>query len=105
MRPCVAGLPGALENVTADCLWKTSTRLLRNDAVFDNLYAVQFYQKEKGKAIFRYQPTKHFNPSQLESIKEKVTNKLGDDFEISFQKVEEMDKTQRGKHRWLVSDI
>ncbi len=76
-----------------------------HDAVFDNLYAVQFYQKEKGKAIFRYQPTKHFNPSQLESIKEKVTNKLGDDFEISFQKVEEMDKTQRGKHRWLVSDI
>ncbi|NCC59904.1 MAG: phenylacetate--CoA ligase family protein [Verrucomicrobiae bacterium] len=76
-----------------------------HDAVFDHLYAVQFYQKEPGVAEFRYKPTSHFSDSQLETIRSGVKKKLGDDFKVSFRAVEETDRTARGKHRWLVSEL
>lgn len=73
--------------------------------IFDNLYAVQFYQCTPGAAEFRYQPSKGFNPNQLEGIKKGILQKLGDDFEINFKETEEMQKTPSGKHKWLVSEI
>ena len=76
-----------------------------HDDVFDHLYAVQFYQKEPGIAEFRYKPTPQFGASQLESIRAGVRKKLGDDFEVSFKAVEETERTARGKHRWLVSEL
>lgn len=76
-----------------------------HDEVFDNLYAVQFYQKEPGVAEFHYKPTPQFSASQLDSIRAGVQKKLGDDFEVSFKAVEETQKTTRGKHRWLVSEL
>ena len=76
-----------------------------HDSIFDNLYAVQFYQKQPGVAEFRYKPTRNFNPSQLENIQKGIRSKLGDDFEISFRQVEEMERTSRGKHRWLISEL
>jgi len=76
-----------------------------HDSIFDNLYAVQFYQKQPGAAEFRYKPTRNFNPSQLENIQKGIRSKLGDDFEISFRQVEEMERTSRGKHRWLISEL
>ena len=79
--------------------------LYMHDSIFDNLYAVQFYQKQACVAEFRYKPTRDFNSSQLENIQKGVRSKLGDDFEISFRQVEEMERTIRGKHRWLISEL
>jgi phenylacetate-CoA ligase len=76
-----------------------------HDAVFDNLYAVQFYQREPGVAEFRYKPTPQFSNTQLETIRAGIRKKLGDDFEVSFRAVEETERTARGKHRWLVSEL
>lgn len=75
-----------------------------HDAVFDNLYAVQFHQKAPGIVEFWYKPTAQFTESQLETIRQGVKSKLGDDFEITFRPVEEMVRTVRGKHCWLVQD-
>ncbi len=76
-----------------------------HDAVFDNLYAVQFYQREPGVAEFRYKPTPQFSNTQLETIRAGIRKKLGDDFEVSFRAVEETERTARGKHCWLVSEL
>jgi phenylacetate-CoA ligase len=76
-----------------------------HDAVFDDLYAVQFYQEEPGVAEFRYAPGPQFQESRLPAIEKSVRRKLGDDFQMTFKRVRETEKTARGKHRWLVSKL
>ena len=76
-----------------------------HDATFDDLYAVQFYQEEPGRAEFRYLPGPRFHPSRLTKIEEGIRHKLGDDFQIVLREVREVEKTARGKHRWLVSKL
>lgn len=76
-----------------------------HDAVFDNLYAVQFYQHAPGEAEFRYIPAPQFNRTRLDAIQKRIQQKLGDDFRIELRQVKEVEKTARGKHRWLVSEL
>ena len=76
-----------------------------HDAVFDDLYAVQFYQDQPGIAEFRYVAGPKFHSSRLAPIEAGVRRKLGDDFQVTFREVKEVEKTPRGKHRWLVSKL
>ncbi|HXT42185.1 MAG TPA: hypothetical protein VN887_19410 [Candidatus Angelobacter sp.] len=76
-----------------------------HDTAFDDLYAVQFYQDQPGAAEFRYIAGPQFHSSRLLKIEEAILHKLGDDFTITFREVKEVDKTARGKHRWLVSKL
>lgn len=81
------------------------TALNMHDAIFDNLYAVQFYQDAPGQAEFRYIPGQDFHGSRLGLIRQRIQEKLGDDFRIELRAVKEVEKTARGKHRWLVSKL
>jgi phenylacetate-CoA ligase len=76
-----------------------------HDAIFDGLFAVQFFQDEPGVAEFRYLPGPTFHRSQLASIEAGIRRKLGDDFRLTSRQVSEVEKTPRGKHRWLVSRL
>jgi hypothetical protein len=76
-----------------------------HDAIFDDLYAVQFYQEAPGRAEFRYVPGPRFHRSRLDAIESGIRRKLGDDFQIDVREVTETEKTARGKHRWLVSRL
>jgi phenylacetate-CoA ligase len=76
-----------------------------HDRIFDDLYAVQFFQDQPGVAEFRYLPGPNFHSSRLDAIRQRVHQKLGDDFRIALREVKEMEKTARGKHRWLVSPL
>ncbi|HEY2572633.1 MAG TPA: hypothetical protein VGH65_01145, partial [Verrucomicrobiaceae bacterium] len=76
-----------------------------HDRAFDDLYAVQFYQDQPGVAEFRYVAGPRFHSSRLLKVEEAIRRKLGDDFRITFCVVKEVDKTARGKHRWLVSKL
>lgn len=76
-----------------------------HDAIFDGLYAVQFFQDEPGIAEFRYVASPTFQASQLQSIQAGMARKLGDDFVVTLRAVQETEKTSRGKHRWLVSSL
>lgn len=76
-----------------------------HDAVFDNLYAVQFYQSEPGHAEFRYIAAPSFDTSSLGRIQQRIREKLGDDFRVEMKAVDDVEKTARGKHRWLVSTL
>ena len=76
-----------------------------HDAIFDHLYAVQFYQEEPGRAEFRYIAGPQFHASRLPHIESGIRRKLGDDFQIHIRLVTDVEKTSRGKHRWLVSRL
>ena len=76
-----------------------------HDAIFDGLYAVQFFQEEPGCAEFRYVPTPQFHDSRLGRIESGLRRKLGDDFKLEMKRVKAVEKTARGKHRWLVSRL
>jgi phenylacetate-CoA ligase len=76
-----------------------------HDAIFDDLYAVQFVQEEPGRAEFCYVAGPNFHRSRLTEIEAGIRRKLGDDFQIVLREVKETEKTARGKHRWLVSKL
>ncbi len=76
-----------------------------HDNIFDGLYAVQFKQEMPGEARLCYVPNSKFDSSKLSIIKKGIARKLGNDFKITFEKVDETVKTSLGKHRWLVSDL
>jgi phenylacetate-CoA ligase len=76
-----------------------------HDAVFDDLYAVQFYQEQPGRAEFRYVAGPRFDASRLPEIESGIRRKLGDDFSITLRQVQDVEKTAAGKHKWLVSKI
>ena len=81
------------------------TAINMHDAIFDNLFAVQFFQEQPGAAEFRYVPGPAFHSTRLAGIEAGIRKKLGDDFKIEFREVTEVEKTSRGKHRWLVSRL
>jgi phenylacetate-CoA ligase len=76
-----------------------------HDSIFDDLYAVQFFQDRPGIAEFRYIAGRRFESSRLRQIEAGVRRKLGDDFTLTLKQVEEVEKTAAGKHKWLVSTI
>ncbi len=79
------------------------TAINMHDAIFEGLYAVQFFQEEAGRAEFRYVSGPGFHTSRLAAIEAGLRRKLGDDFVLVLRQVKETEKTARGKHRWLVS--
>jgi phenylacetate-CoA ligase len=81
------------------------TAINMHDNIFDGLYAVQFYQREPGRAEFRYMPGPRFDSANIAKIEAGLRRKLGEDFEISFEQATELAKTAAGKHKWLVSEI
>ena len=76
-----------------------------HDAIFDHLYAVQFYQERPGFAEFRYIASPQFQPTRLRSIEAGIRRKLGDDFDLELKAVQEVEKTPAGKHKWMVSKL
>ncbi len=81
------------------------TALNMHDAIFDGLYAVQFFQSEQGVAEFRYIPSPEFHASRLPHIEDGIRRKLGDDFRLVLREVGEVEKTPRGKQTWLISRL
>jgi phenylacetate-CoA ligase len=76
-----------------------------HDSVFDDLYAVQFHQAEPGRVEFRYVAGPKFHSSRLVLIEAGIRRKLGDDFQLEMRSVSDVEKTSRGKHKWLVSSL
>jgi phenylacetate-CoA ligase len=76
-----------------------------HDDIFDDLYAVQFFQEAPGKLEFRYISGPNFHTSRLPQIETGIRRKLGDDFELQIKPVTEVEKTAAGKHKWLVSRL
>ncbi len=81
------------------------TAINMHDRIFDDLYAVQFFQAQAGIVELRYQPGPSWQGSREASIREGLSKKLGDDFTLSLRAVCEVEKTKAGKSKWLISTI
>lgn len=81
------------------------TAINMHDRVFDGLLAVQFAQHSEGKLEFRYQAGAGWGNERLEGMRKGLLAKLGDDFELHLERVNEVEKTAAGKHRWLVTTL
>ncbi len=105
--PAVAEIAGREQEflVSAGGRRISLTAFNMHDGIFNDLYAVQFFQEQPGVAEFRYAPGPQFHTSRLEEIERGIRRKLGDDFQITLRAVAETEKTARGKHRWIVSKL
>jgi phenylacetate-CoA ligase len=105
--PAVSGVDGREQEflVSASGRRISLTAFNMHDAIFDGLYAVQFYQEERGRAEFRFVPGPEFSRTRLPQIEAGIRRKLGDDFAVTLREVRETEKTSRGKHRWIVSTL
>lgn len=81
------------------------TAINMHDRVFEGLLAVQFYQDRVGVVVFRYQPGPHWQVDQLNHVRHGLLEKLGEDFQLQLAEVTETEKTQAGKHRWLITHL
>jgi phenylacetate-CoA ligase len=52
---------------------------------------------------FRYVAGPQWHGSREDSIRAGLAKKLGDDFAVSFLACADLEKTNAGKHRWLIS--
>lgn len=83
-----------------------STSMLNmHDDTYDFLKQFQFHQRERGNVIFRFIPKPGFNEEIKREIHSKLQSKLGDDIELTFEAVEEIPLTKRGKHRLLIQEL
>jgi phenylacetate-CoA ligase len=76
-----------------------------NDPSFYGLYAVQFFQDRPGQVELRYVPSPRFTAASLERVRALVQRKLGEDFTLVVRRVHDVEATERGKSKWLVSTI
>ena len=81
------------------------TTINMHDRIFEGLLAVQFYQELAGAVECRIQAGKDWHSSREGTIHEGLLRKLGDDFTLTLRRVDEMEKTKAGKHRWLVTRL
>lgn len=81
------------------------TAINMHDRIFDELMAVQFYQKEAGVVEMRLEPGARWNSARMEGIRTGVLKKLGDDFRLHVRVVDAVEKTPGGKHRWLITAL
>ena len=81
------------------------TAINMHDSIFNDLCAVQFYQKQAGVIELRYQPGSRWKSSREATIRDGLSKKLGDDFTLSLKAVSNVEKTKAGKSKWLVSEL
>jgi len=81
------------------------TAINMHDRIFDGLLAVQFFQERQGEVECRYQTGPQWQNSRAEAMRVGLLAKLGDDFTLTLREVPEVEKTNAGKHKWLVTTL
>lgn len=75
------------------------TAINMHDDVFDSIRQFQFVQEERGVVTFKYVPRSV--GADLNRIHAGLARKLGNDVKIRFDRVDEIQPTRSGKHRFL----
>ncbi|KGM97507.1 capsular biosynthesis protein [Clostridium novyi A str. 4552] len=65
----------------------------------------QMQQDEVGKIKFRIQKEKGLNNEELSEIANKIKIALNDDLDVTINIVEEIERTKRGKHKFLIQNL
>jgi phenylacetate-CoA ligase len=81
------------------------TALNMHDGIFDHIKRFQFFQKEKGKVVFRFAAKDSCNEKILQAMNARLMLKFGDDVELEMEPVKEIPLTPRGKQRFLIQEM
>lgn len=81
------------------------TALNMHSDCFDAVRQFQFVQHEPGRLELHLVPGPGFGPDQAAQLRRELLAKLGHDLDLEFRLVEQIEKTERGKHRFLVQHL
>lgn len=91
--------------ITSDNRYISTSMMNFHNDIYDHIQKFQFYQKEKGKVIFRFIPKETCSDRVVEYVKKQLLSKLGNDISLEMEEVKEIPLTPRGKHRLLVQEM
>ena len=74
-------------------------------SLYDEILEVQFIQKNLNSLMVKYVPTQFYTKETERKFEEKIRELTGNKIELYFNKVSEIEKTARGKHRLIISEI
>lgn len=81
------------------------TSLNMHSAIFDHVHQYQFYQKKVGVLILRLIKKESFTKEDEVAIKKAFLQKLQDLVDLEIVYVSDFQKTERGKHKFLIQEI
>lgn len=81
------------------------TALNMHSDIFKNIKQYQLYQDTIGKCIIKIIKTEQYSIYDEENIKKEFYNKMGSSIDIEIKYVEKLEKTQRGKTKYLIQKI
>ncbi|MCS6801249.1 MAG: phenylacetate--CoA ligase family protein [Chloroflexota bacterium] len=92
--------------VTATGRLISMTAINFHDDIFDAVQQFQFYQNAPGRVTLRLVPRPEgVSEEVLADIRRRLLVKLGNDVDLTFELVESIPLTKRGKHRFLIQDL
>lgn len=105
--PAVRSIEGRGQEllVTATGRRISLTAVNMHDSTFEGLYAVQFFQETAGRVELRYVAGSDVAGRRHVQIESALRRKLGDDLEVELRRVDDIERTGRGKGKWLVSSL
>jgi len=85
---------------------KISPAALNNhDDLYKYIWQFRYHQDRQGYITFYFIPKDNFKFSMMDTIFEKVKEKLGDDVVLSIEATKELPLSIRGKHGFLVQEL
>ena len=72
-----------------------------HDPVFDRLRRFQFLQETPGRQVFWYVPKSPFTGAGKSGIREGSMSRPGNDIELQMRETDRIERTARGKLRYL----
>ena len=81
------------------------TSLNMHSAIFDHVQQYQFYQKKAGALVLRLIKKGSFTKDDEVAIKKAFLQKLQDLVDLEIVYVSDFQKTERGKHKFLIQEI
>ena len=72
---------------------------------YDEIIETQFVQEKKDTLIVKVVTSEKYTPVVEKQFEKRIRDQVGNAIKIQFQNVSEIPKTQRGKHRLIISEI
>jgi len=105
--PMVKKIQGRIQEfiVTKNNRLISMTAINMHSEAFDNVKQFQFHQGKKGQVVLNVIKKSDYTEKDTEKIKLELGKKLGDDADLEIKFVDEIPRTDRGKHRFLVQKL
>ena len=82
-----------------------NTALNLHSGIFDDVLCYQFYQDAPGKIVLNVVRKPSYESWRTEHMRGEIQRKLGNEVELHIRFVEDIPKTNRGKHRFILQRL